>query len=197
MIRWCFLMLLGLPLVAADSNTTLTHRVEVVVTVAGMQESAEAIEQTAREIAALSERLSTKRDFTESDRHVIAELSRALSRNAEAVNAVAHALPSELDRVQNGASALLDQATESAARIAAASKREIVDPTLDRIRNQVLLFLLLTGGILAGVVWYALRQIRSIAATGSQTVGNIQKTMASLEKVVEKVNRADDGWSSY
>lgn len=181
----------------AESNTTATHRIEVTVTVAGMQESAASIRQTAQQIATLTERLSDKQEFTEEDQRLIAALTEALNRNAAAVSAIAAALPQQLEQIQGSADGILDHAALSAQRVISSSRSELLDPALDRLRNQLLLFILLLGGVLVGVIWFGLRQIRAIVDAGSETIGNITKTMQAVEKVVEKVNRSEESWSSY
>ena len=181
----------------AENNATSLHRVEVIVTVAGMQESAEAVRTTAREIAVLTRKLSERSDFSAEDREHIDALSRALERNAAAVEKIADVLPAELSRLQNGAGDLLDRAEQNAHRVVVASKQQLVDPTLERIRTQFLLFIALLALLLFGLVWYTMRQLRRVVETGSETVENIRKTMASVEKVVDRVNRSDDGWQNY
>lgn len=182
---------------SAETNTTTTHRIDVIVTVAGMQETAASVEQTARQIATLTERLSDKKEFTPEDHALIASLTEALNRNADAVNAVASALPKQLEQIQGSATGILDHAALNAQTLIQSSRTELVDPSLDRLRNQLLLFIVLLGGVLVGVIWFALRQIRGIVAAGSETIGNITKTMQAVEKVVEKVNRSEESWSSY
>ncbi len=181
----------------AENNATSLHRVEVIVTVAGMQESAEAVRATAREIALLTRKLSERSDFSAEDRKHIDALSRALERNAAAVEKVADVLPAELSRLQNGAGDLLDRAEQNAHRVVVASKQELIDPTLERIRTEFLLFIALLALLLFGLVWYAMRQLHRVVETGSETVENIRKTMASVEKVVDRVHRSDDGWQNY
>lgn len=182
---------------SVDANTTKTHRIEVTVTVAGMQETADSIRQTSQEIATLTEKLSNKEDFTEQDREHITALAAALTKNAEAVNRIADALPNQLQEIQGSAVNLIDQAATDAQKVVTTSKTELIDPMLDRIQTQVLIFIALLGLVLVGVIWFALWQVRSIVATGSETISNITQTMKSVEKVVERVNRAEDSWSSY
>jgi hypothetical protein len=182
---------------SAETNSTAQHRIEVTVTVAGMQETADSIQQTAQQIATLTERLSDKKEFTPEDHELIAALTEALNRNAAAVNAIAAALPKQLDQIRGSADTVLDHAALNARKVITSSRSDLVDPALDRIRNQVLLFIFLLGGVLVGVIWFGLWQIRSIVAAGSETIGNITKTMQSVEKVVEKVNRNEESWSSY
>ncbi|MDX1296236.1 MAG: hypothetical protein R3302_08210 [Sulfurimonadaceae bacterium] len=176
----------------AETNTTQTHRIEVTVTVAGMQETANSIQQTSQQVAALTERLSEKKEFTEEDHKLISELTNALNNHAVAVNNIANALPKQLEEIQGSAISILDHATGNVQQVVTTSKTDLVDPTLDRIQTQVLVFIILLGAILIGVIWFGLWQIRSIVATGSETISNITQTMKSVEKVVDKVNRAEE-----
>ena len=180
-----------------ENNTTSVHRIDVTLTVAGMQESAASIEQTARQIALLTERLSDKKSFTPEDHRLITALTEALNRNAAAVNNVANALPTQLKAVQESTTGILDHAAGNVQQVVAASRSELIDPTLDRIETQMLLFILLLGAVLIGVIWFGLWQIRRIIATASETIGNITKTMHSVEKIVEKVNASEERWNSY
>lgn len=176
----------------AETNSTQTHRIEVTVTVAGMQETADSIQQTSQQVAALTERLSEKKEFTEEDHKLITELTNALNNHAVAVNNIANALPKQLEEIQGSAIGILDHATGNVQQVITTSKTDLVDPTLDRIQTQALVFIVLLGTILIGVIWFGLWQIRSIVATGSETISNITQTMKSVEKVVEKVNKTED-----
>lgn len=197
MIRhFLFLSLFAL-LLFAENNTTADHRIDVIVTVAGMQETARSIEQTSRQIAELTRHLSDKASFTPEDHRLIAALTEALGRNADAITKMADILPKELDQLQSSANNVLDHAAINVKQVVAASRTDLIDPTLERIQTQVLIFVIGLGIVLFGVVWFALWQLRSIVSTGSETIANITKTMHSVEKVVEKVNRSEEGWSSY
>ncbi len=185
------LMLLA-SVATAETNTTQTHRIEVVVTVAGMQETADSIQQTSQQVAALTRRLSEKKEFTSEEHQLIAELTNALNNHAVAVNNIANALPKQLEEIQGSAISILDHATGNVQQVVTTSKTGLVDPTLDRIQTQVLVFIVLLGVVLIGVIWFGLWQIRSIVATGSETISNITQTMKSVEKVVERVNRSEE-----
>jgi ATP/ADP translocase len=71
------------------------------------------------------------------------------------------------------------------------SKTDLIDPTLSRIENRLLIFVLIITAILFGLLGYVFWRVRGIVSTGSETVENIMNTVKSLEKVLEKVNKAE------
>lgn len=190
-------LILCTTLTYAETNTTQPHRIELVLTVSGMKESTEAIRQSAEAIATLTRHLSDKKEFSTEDHRLVTALTTALNRNAEAIEQVTETLPQQMHALQNGTSELLAQAAGSAREVVTASKTELIDPTLERIQTQLLLFVAAFGIILIGVVWFALWQIRGIVSTASETIGNIAQTVRSVENVVDKVNRSEEQWSSY
>lgn len=173
---------------ASDHNSTATSRIEVVITVAGVQETVASIEKSSEQIAALTERLSDKEDFTDQDHALITALTKALNNNADAINKVADALPKQFEEAQGGINALLDHAKVNVEEVLSSSKNDLIDPTLSRIESRILILVLVIAAVLFGLLWYGLWKVRAIVSTGSETVGNIMNTVRSLEKVLEKVN---------
>jgi len=74
------LLFTSLAAAASDQNATRVNRIEVVITVAGMQESVRAIEKSSQHLAALTQQLSNKQDFTPKDQQLIVALTEALNR---------------------------------------------------------------------------------------------------------------------
>ena len=177
---------------ASDQNKTATHHVEVIITVAGVQETVASINETSQQIAALTQRLSDKGDFSPEDYEVITALTQALNHNADAVNNIADALPKQFENAQGGINDILDNAKVNVQEVVSASKDELIDPTLSRIENRVLLLVLLIAAVLFGLLWYGLWQVRSVISTGSETIENVMKTVQSLEKVLEKATKPDN-----
>ncbi len=188
----CSLILFASANVAAsDQNSTTTSRIEVIITVAGVQETVASIEKSSKQIAALTQQLSNKEDFTSKDHELITALTDALNNNANAINNIAIALPKQFEKVQGGINNILDNARVSVEQVVSTSKSDLIDPTLSRIENRLLILVLVIAAVLFGLLWYGLWKVRAIVATGSDTVGNIMNTVKSLEKVLEKVNKAE------
>lgn len=173
---------------ASDQNSTATSRIEVVITVAGVQETVASIEKSSQRIAALTERLSNKEEFTAQDHALITALTKALNNNADAINKIADALPKQFEEVEGGINTILDKAKVNVQEVLSSSKSDLIDPTLSRIEKRILILVLVIAAVLFGLLWYGLWKVRAIVSTGSETVGNIMNTVRSLEKVLEKVN---------
>ncbi|MCJ7764584.1 MAG: hypothetical protein MUP09_01415, partial [Thiovulaceae bacterium] len=75
--------------------------------------------------------------------------------------------------------------------VVSSSKSDLIDPTLSRIENRLLILVLVIAAVLFGLLWYGLWKVRAIVSTGSETVGSIMNTVKSLEKVLEKVNASE------
>lgn len=177
---------------SSDLNSTATSRIEVVITVAGVRETVASIEKSTEQIAALTERLSDKRDFTAEDHKLISALTKALNNNANAINKIADALPKQFEEAQGGINMLLDKAKVNVREVLSASKSDLIDPTLSRIEKRILMLVLVIAAVLFGLLWFGLWKVRVIVSSGSETVGNIMNTVKSLEKVLEKVNGAEN-----
>ena len=178
---------------ASDQNSTATSRIEVVITVAGVQETVASIEKSSERIAALTDRLSNKEEFTARDHELITALTEALNNNAKAINKIADALPKQFEEAQGGINTLMDHAKQNVEEVLSSSKNELIDPTLSRIETRILILVLVIAAVLFGLLWYGLWKVRAIVSTGSETVGNIMNTVRSLEKVLEKVNVPEKG----
>ena len=176
---------------ASDQNSTATSRIEVVITVAGVRETVASIQKSTEEIAALTDRLSEKKDFTRQDQKLISALTEALNNNAKAINKIADALPKQFEEAQGGINTILDKAKVNVQEVVSASKSDLIDPTLSRIEMRILILVLVIAAVLFGLLWYGLWKVRAIVSTGSETVGNIMNTVRSLEKILEKANGAD------
>ena len=193
LLIYSLLLLASANAAASDQNRTATHRVEVIITVAGVQDTVASINETSRQIAALTQRLSDKGDFSPEDHEVIAALTQALNHNADAVNNIAGALPKQFENAQGGINDLLENARVNVQEVVTASKDGLIDPTLSRIENRVLLLVLLVAAVLFGLLWYGLWQVRSVVSAGSETVENVMNTVQSLEKVLDKVAKSEKG----
>ena len=176
---------------ASDVNSTTTSRIEVVVTIAGVQETVASIQESSQQIVQLTKQLSNKGEFTSRDQELIVGLTQALNNNAEAINKIAIALPQQFKNAEGGVNNILDTAMINVKEVVSSSKRDLVDPTLSRIENRLLIFVLIISAILFGLLGYVFWKVRGIVSTGSETVGNIMNTVKSLEKVLEKVNRIE------
>ena len=177
--------------IASDLNSTATSRIEVVITVAGVRETVASIQKSTEEIAALTDRLSEKKDFTRQDQKLISALTDALNNNARAINKIADALPKQFEAAQGGINTILDKAMVNVQEVVSASKSDLIDPTLSRIENRILILVLVIAAVLFGLLWYGLWKVRTIVSTGSETVGNIMNTVKSLEMVLAKVNASE------
>ncbi|MCJ7765432.1 MAG: hypothetical protein MUP09_05775 [Thiovulaceae bacterium] len=193
-MRYCLILLLSSLILftsadaASDLNRTATSRIEVIITVTGVQETVASIQKSTEQIAALTERLSDKKDFTSQDHKLILALTDALNNNARAINNIADALPKQFEEVEGGINTILDRAKVNVQEVVSSSKSDLIDPTLSRIENRLLILVLVIAAVLFGLLWYGLWKVRAIVSTGSETVGNIMNTVKSLEKVLEKVN---------
>ncbi len=174
---------------AADDNSTKTSRIEIVITVAGVKETVASIQESSRQIAALSRQLSDKEEFTDKDHELIAGLTQALNNNANAINNIATALPQQFDEAQSGITTLLNTAMVNAKEVVDSSKNDLIDPTLSRIENRLLVLVIVIAAVLFGLLWFGLWKLNAIVSTGSQTIGNIARTVTSLENVLEKINK--------
>ena len=139
----------------------------------------------------LTKQLSTKGEFTSRDQELIVGLTKALNNNAEAINNIANALPKQFENVEGGVNNILDNARVNVEHVVRSSKTDLIDPTLSRIENRLLIFVLIITAILFGLLGYVFWKVRGIVSTGSETVENIMNTVKSLEKVLEKVNKAE------
>ena len=175
---------------ASDINSTETNRIEIIVTIAGMQETVTSIQESSKQIVQLTKQLSHKGEFTRKDQVLIVGLTKALNNNAEAINNIAIALPQQLENAEGGVNNILDTAMVNVKEVVTSSKRDLIDPTLSRIENRLLLFVLIVSLILFGLLGYVFWKVRGIVSTGSDTVSNIMDTVKSLEKVLEKVNKS-------
>lgn len=182
----------GMQLFASDANATKTSRIEIVITLAGVQETVASIEKSTQQIAALTQQLSNKNDFSADDAEVIRSLTNALNNNAEAVNNIAQALPEQMEKAQGGLNAILDTAMINTQKVVSSSKSDLIDPTLSRIENRLLILVLIIAAVLFGLLWFGLWKLRAIVSTGSETIANITQTVKSLETVLEKVNRGGE-----
>jgi hypothetical protein len=178
---------------ASDQNSSRANRIEVVITVAGMQESVRAIEKSSQHLAELTRQLSNKQDFSPKDRQLIAALTDALNRNAAAVNNIADALPKQFKEAETGINTLLENAAVNVQQTLSRSKSDLVDPTLSRIESRVVMLVLLVFALLFGLLWYGFWKVRTIVSTGSKSIGNIADALKSLERVVDKVSPAENG----
>ncbi len=176
--------------VASDVNST-TSRIEVIVTIAGVQETVASIQESSNQIVQLTRQLSSKGKFTTKDQELIVGLTKALNNNAEAINNIANALPKQFENVEGGVNNILDTAMINVKEVVSSSKSDLIDPTLRRIENRLLIFVLIVAAILFGLLGYVFWRVRVIVSTGSETVGNIMDTVKSLEKVLEKVNKTE------
>lgn len=176
---------------ASDLNSTTTSRIEVIVTIAGVQETVASIQKSSNQIVELTKQLSTKGEFTSRDQELIVGLTKALNNNAEAINNIANALPKQFENVEGGVNNILDNARVNIEHVVRSSKTDLIDPTLSRIENRLLIFVLIITAILFGLLGYVFWKVRGIVSTGSETVENIMNTVKSLEKVLEKVNKAE------
>jgi len=96
-------------LYAASSETNTTDRIEIIITVSGMQESISAINESSQQLITLTQRLSAKEGFNREDQEVIAQLATALNNNADAINNIAKALPQQFESAQGRINILLDR----------------------------------------------------------------------------------------
>ena len=172
---------------ANDTNVTQTSRIEVVVTVAGMQESVDAITKSSNQLIVLTKQLSNKKEFSSEDQKVITALAQALNNNAEAINNIATALPQQFEKVQGSAVNIVDTTKLAVQEVIKSSKSDFVDPTLSRIENRLLVFVLIVAALIFALLGFVFWKVRVIAATGSETVQNVMTTIKSLEKVLEKI----------
>ncbi len=186
------ILFLSISAFASDRNTTAPNRIEVIITVAGVQETVASIEKSSRQIAALTERLSEKKDFTNEDHELIAALTKALNSNAKAINNIADALPRQFENMQGGINSVLESAVVGAKQVVTASKNDLIDPTLSRIENRLLILVLVIAAVVFALLWYGLWKVQAIVSTGSETMRNISDTVMSLEKVMDKVHRSED-----
>ncbi|MEE8588680.1 MAG: hypothetical protein V3S80_04970, partial [Sulfurimonadaceae bacterium] len=149
------------------------------------------IQKSSNQIVELTKQLSTKGEFTSRDQELIVGLTKALNNNAEAINNIANALPKQFENVEGGVNNILDNARVNVEHVVRSSKTDLIDPTLSRIENRLLIFVLIITAILFGLLGYVFWKVRGIVSTGSETVENIMNTVKSLEKVLEKVNKAE------
>jgi len=182
-----FLVVHAFTLSAADANVTEPSRIEVVITVAGMQESVDAITKSSNQLIVLTKQLSNKKEFSSEDQKVITALAQALNNNAEAINNIATALPQQFEKVQGSAVNIVDTTKLAVQEVIKSSKSDFVDPTISSIENRVLLFVLIVTALIFGLLGFVFWKVRMIAATGSETVQNVMTTIKSLERVLEKI----------
>ena len=182
-----FLVVHAFTLSAADANVTEPSRIEVVITVAGMQESVDAITKSSNQLIVLTKQLSNKKEFSSEDQKVITDLAQALNNNAEAINNIATALPQQFEKVQGSAVNIVDTTKLAVQEVIKSSKSDFVDPTISSIENRVLVFVLIVAALIFGLLGFVFWKVRMIAATGSETVQNVMTTIKSLEKVLEKI----------
>ncbi len=182
-----FLAVNSFPLSATDANVTQPSRIEIVITVAGMQESVDAITKSSKQLIVLTKQLSNKKEFSSEDQKVITALAQALNNNAKAINNIATALPQQFDRVQGSAVNIVDTTKLAVEEVIKSSKSSFVDPTLYRIENRLLVFVLIVAALIFMLLGFVFWKVRVIAATGSETVQNVMTTIKSLEKVLEKI----------
>ena len=182
-----FFVVHSLTLSANDVNVTQPSRIEIVITVAGMQESVDAITKSSKQLIVLTKQLSNKKEFSSEDQKVITALAQALNNNAEAINNIASALPQQFDKVQGSAVNIVDSAKIAVQEVIKSSKSNFVDPTLSSIENRLLAFVFIVSVLILGLLGFVFWKVRVIAATGSETVQNVMTTIKSLEKVLEKI----------
>ncbi len=182
-----FLVVNSFPLSATDANVTQPSRIEIIITVAGMQESVDAITKSSKQLIVLTKQLSNKKEFSSEDQKVITALAQALNNNAEAINNIATALPQQFDKVQGSAVNIVDTTKLAVEEVIKSSKSSFVDPTLSRIENRLLVFVLIVAVLILALLGFVFWKVRVIAATGSETVQNVMTTIKSLEKVLEKI----------
>ena len=182
-----FLVVHAFNLSAADANVTQPSRIEVVITVAGMQESVDAITKSSNQLIILTKQLSNKKEFSSEDQKVITALAQALNNNAEAINNIATALPQQFEKVQGSAVNIVDTTKLAVQEVIKSSKSDFVDPTISSIENRVLLFVLIVAALIFALLGFVFWKVRMIAATGSETVQNVMTTIKSLERVLEKI----------
>ena len=182
-----FLVVNSLTLSANDANVTQSSRIEIVITVAGMQESVDAITKSSKQLVALTKQLSNKKEFSSEDQKVITALAQALNNNAEAINNIASALPQQFNKVQGSAVNIVDTTKLAVQEVIKSSKSDFVDPTLSSIENRLLAFVLIVSVLIFALLGFVFWKVRVIAATGSETVQNVMTTIKSLEKVLEKI----------
>jgi len=195
LIYSCLLLFTSLATADTEQNSTRVNRIEVVITVAGMQESVRAIEKSSQHLAALTQQLSNKEEFTPKDQQLITALTEALNRNADAINNIADTLPKQFKEAEAGINTIVDNAAENVQETLSRSKSDLVDPTLSRIESRIFLLVLLVSVLLFALLWYGFWKIRMIVSTGSKSIGNIADALKSLERVMEKVSPAEDGKS--
>jgi len=172
---------------SVEHNQTQESRVEIIITVAGMQESVDAITKSSQQLITLTRQLSNKKEFSSEDQKVITALAQALNNNADAINNIAQTLPNQFDQLEGGAINLLQNTQQSVEAVIKSSKNDLIDPTLSRIENRLLIFVVIIGVLIFALLGFIFWRVQVIAATGSETVGNIMSTIKSLEKVLEKV----------
>ncbi len=186
-----FILFTSINAAASDLNSTTTSRIEVIVTIAGVEETVASIQESSNQIVQLTRQLSNKGEFTTKDQELIVGLTKALNNNAEAINNIANALPKQFENVEGGVNNILNTAMINVKEVVSSSKADLIDPTLSRIENRLLMFVLIIAAILFGLLGYVFWKVRVIVSTGSETVGNIMDTVKSLEKVLEKVNKTE------
>lgn len=172
---------------SVEHNQTQESRVEIIITVAGMQESVDAITKSSQQLITLTRQLSNKKEFSSEDQKVITALAQALNNNADAINNIAQTLPNQFDQLEGGAINLLQNTQQSVEAVIKSSKNDLIDPTLSRIENRLLIFVVIVSVLIFALLGFIFWRVQVIAATGSETVGNIMSTIKSLEKVLEKV----------
>lgn len=184
-------MLICTNVLASDKNLTTINKVEIVITVAGIQETIDSIEKSSQQIVSLTQKISNKEDFTKEDHKLITNLTKALNNNADAINNIAIAMPKQFKKVEGGIDNIINTTAISIKNVVKSSKDNLVDPTLNRIENRVLILILIVSAVLFGLLWYGLWKIGKIASVGSETITNIMSTIKSLESVLEKINKSE------
>jgi len=184
-------MLICTSVSASDKNLTTVNKVEIVITVAGIQETVDSIEKSSQQIVSLTQKISNKEDFTKEDHKLITNLTKALNNNADAINNIAIAMPKQFKKVEGGIDNIINTTAISIKNVVKSSKDNLVDPTLNRIENRVLILILIVSVVLFGLLWYGLWKIGKIASVGSETITNIMSTVKSLESVLEKINKSE------
>jgi len=182
-----FFIINSFTLSANDANVTQPSRIEIVITVAGMQESVDAITKSSKQLIVLTKQLSNKKEFSNEDQKVITALAQALNNNAEAINNIAAALPQQFDKVQGSTANIVDTAKLAVQEVIKSSKSDFVDPTLSSIENRLLVFVFIVAALIFGLLGFVFWKVRVITETGSETVQNVMTTIKSLEKVLEKI----------
>lgn len=188
----CLLLITSLAAADTEQNGTRVNRIEVVITVAGMQESVQAIEKSSQHLAALTKQLSNKEEFTPKDQQLIVALTEALNRNAAAVNNIAEALPKQFKEAEAGINTIVDNAALNVQQTLSRSKSDLVDPTLSRIESRIFMLVLLVSALLFALLWYGFWKMRTIVSTGSESIGNIADALKSLERVMDKVSPTEN-----